>query len=142
MFLQIPDTTTTTEKPKPEELLSELPKIVENTIKVPKKKKRKRKKKKNSRKRKRKPLKKRRKLFFKRQGFYAPYTNSYTLPTRHRRLRPRRPVNFRKRFRVVPNNHRNSRPMIPKAILKKRQDGASYLKNLNSSFDVNRQVSS
>ena len=118
-----------------------MPKIVENTIKVPKKKKRKRKKKKNSRKRKRKPLKKRRKkLFFKRQGFYAPYTNSYTLPTRHRRLRPRRPVNFRKRFRVVPNNHRNSRPMIPKAVLKKRQDGASYLKNLNSSFDVNRQV--
>ena len=133
-----PDTTTQ----KPVELLSELPIIVEKeNVKVTPKRKRKRKK--GSRKRrpsnasssnasdKKKKRNKKKSLLKKRYGaLYGP----------QRRLRFRRPFLRGHHGLRGFNKVRGNQLLIPKAILKKRQDGDTYLRNLKSGFDFNSMV--
>merc|ERR1712062_385092 len=103
------------------------------------KKKMKKSKNKNRKKRKRKkkrPLKKkRRRLFFKRYGI--PYGVGGSVRPRQRLLRNR----LRNRLRR-PNGFVavRRRPAIPKEVIRKSAEGAAYLSNLRSSFDVNSMV--
>merc|ERR1719510_2705226 len=136
-------------KPQPQELLSELPKVLEKNNKNQKdkefknnhNKKKKTKKSKNRKKRKRKkkrPLKKkRRRLFFKRYGI--PYgVGGPVVRSRQRLLRNR----LRNRLRR-PNGGFvavRRRPAIPKEVIRKSAEGAAYLSNLRSSFDFNSMV--